>query len=75
MKTLHRRTLLRGAGGVAIALPFLDAMWPARPRPQAMRPRRFFVMTGINGVTTRPGSPPAGRRTSSWGRRWRRWSR
>jgi len=52
MKPLDRRTLLRGVGGVAVALPFLDAMWPARARAQAARPRRFFVMTGVNGVTT-----------------------
>ena len=35
-----RRALLRGAGGLAVALPFLDAMSPAsgprrRPRPPA----------------------------------------
>ena len=70
MKTLNRRTLLRGAGGVGIALPFLDAMWPARAAgpdgaPQALlrddREQR--------GGHRRPGSRPAARRTSSWGRR------
>jgi hypothetical protein len=50
MKTLSRRTLLRGAGGVGIALPFLDAMWAGNARAAAETPRRFFVMTGVNGV-------------------------
>jgi hypothetical protein len=49
MKILSRRTLLRGAGGVAVALPFLEAMWPGRARA-ATTPKRFFVMTGVNGV-------------------------
>jgi len=31
-KFLSRRALLRGAGAVAIALPFLDAMHPALGR-------------------------------------------
>ncbi len=67
MKTLHRRTLLRGAGGVAIALPFLDAMWPARAQAQAMRPRRFFVMTGVNGVTTSTWFPTGGEKDFTLG--------
>jgi hypothetical protein len=49
MKTLDRRTLLRGAGGVAIALPFLDAMAPRRA-VAATLPRRLFVMAGQNGT-------------------------
>ena len=32
MKRLSRRTILRGAGGAAIALPFLEAMLPRRAR-------------------------------------------
>lgn len=43
MKPLPRRTLLRGAGGVAIALPLLDAMLPRRARAQAAPPKRFVV--------------------------------
>ena len=44
MKPMHRRTLLRAASGLAIGLPFLDAMRPrgasaATPAP----PKRFFV--------------------------------
>jgi hypothetical protein len=67
MKTLDRRTLLRGAGGVAIALPFLDAMWPARARAQATRPKRFFVMTGVNGVTTNTWFPTGGEKDFTLG--------
>lgn len=46
-KPLHRRTLLRGALGVGVALPFLDAM---RPRAHAATagppPNRFVAMWG-----------------------------
>jgi hypothetical protein len=56
MKVLDRRTLLRGAGGVGIALPFLNAMWPGRARAATL-PRRLFVMTGNNGVTTNTWFP------------------
>jgi len=46
---LSRRTLLRGAGGVAIALPFLDAMSPRLARAAAA-PKRLFLMHNQNGV-------------------------
>jgi hypothetical protein len=46
MKTLSRRTLLRG-GGAALALPLLDAMLPARAQePPAPPVRLFFYLTG-----------------------------
>jgi hypothetical protein len=67
MKPLNRRTLLRGAGGVAVALPFLDAMWPARAQAQAARPKRFFVMTGVNGVTTNTWFPTGGEKDFTLG--------
>jgi hypothetical protein len=60
LKTLSRRTLLRGAGGVGIALPFLDAMSPARARAADAVPRRFFVMTGVNGVVPSTWFPTGG---------------
>jgi hypothetical protein len=61
MKILSRRTLLRGAGGVGIALPFLNAMWPARAKAQAAAaPRRFFVMTGVNGFVPQTWFPTGG---------------
>ncbi len=50
MKRLDRRTLLRGAGGVGIALPFLDAMWGGHKAWAQGAPRRLCVMTGQNGV-------------------------
>jgi hypothetical protein len=57
MKRLSRRTILRGAGGAAIALPFLDAMLPRRA--QAATPaRRFIVMFSANG--TLPAWTPTG---------------
>jgi hypothetical protein len=49
MKRMSRRTLLRGAGGVAIALPYLEAMMP-RTALAATVPRRLFVMAGQNGT-------------------------
>ena len=39
---LDRRTFLRGAGGVAIGLPFLEAMLPRRAYAQAA-PKRFVL--------------------------------
>ena len=46
-KVLSRRTLLRGAGSIAIALPFLDAMrttsvYGAEPAPPARCVTLFF---------------------------------
>jgi hypothetical protein len=41
---------LRGAGGVAIGLPLLDAMMPAKAKAQAAaRPRRFLMWDENNG--------------------------
>jgi hypothetical protein len=57
MKRLSRRTLLRGAGGAAIALPFLEAMLPRRAHAVAP-PRRFIVMFSPNG--TLPSWTPTG---------------
>jgi hypothetical protein len=71
MKTLNRRTLLRGAGGVAIALPFLEAMGDPR-RIMGFKPahaasgfpkRLLFVNTGngcvrgYKGIGTNRWSP------------------
>lgn len=47
---ISRRTLLRGAGGVAMALPLLDAMAPsARGGGAAPSPRRIVFMFTPNG--------------------------
>jgi hypothetical protein len=56
---LSRRTLLRGAGGVAIALPFLDAMAPRRAQA-ATGPKRLFLMHNQNGVVPGAWFPTGG---------------
>ncbi len=53
MKRLSRRTVLRGAGGVALALPFLEAMRPQRARAQTVTaPRRIIFVFQANGDET-----------------------
>jgi hypothetical protein len=47
---LSRRTLLRGAGGVALALPFLEAMVPRRARAAAAAPHRLLTVFAENGI-------------------------
>jgi hypothetical protein len=64
---LSRRTFLRGAGAL-VALPFLDAMRPARVFAQSMRPmgpppRRFlawYVPCGIHMAAWTPASEGRG---------------
>jgi Protein of unknown function (DUF1552) len=46
---LSRRALLRGAGGVAIALPFLEPMRAARAQAR-VEPKRLFTFLIENGV-------------------------
>lgn len=50
LNPLSRRTLLRGAGGVAIALPFLEAMAPRRAHAAGPAPKRLLTMITENGV-------------------------
>lgn len=60
-RRLHRRSLLRGAGAVAVALPFLDAMLPRRANAQAMTPpTRFGVFFSSNGVIDPDWVPQGG---------------
>lgn len=47
---LSRRTILRGAGGAAIALPWLEAMAPRRAHAAPARSKRFIVMFSANGT-------------------------
>jgi hypothetical protein len=61
--SLHRRALLKGAFGSAVALPLLEAMYDRRAFAQAAAPRRFvFVYCGIppvgEDVDDRTGKPP-----------------
>src|SRR4051794_36936468 len=46
IQPLSRRTLLRGAGGIGIALPFLTAM---EARGQTAAPRRFISFFTAHG--------------------------
>jgi hypothetical protein len=39
-----RRTLLRGAAGAVLAMPFLESLWPAPARGQALTPPKRFVV-------------------------------
>lgn len=51
-RQLSRRTMLRGALGAGVALPFLDAMMPRSSRAQAVAvPKRFGVMFSACGTT------------------------
>ncbi len=48
---IHRRTLLRGAGGVAIGLPFLSAMLrPGHTHAQSDTPTRLIVFYNPGGT-------------------------
>jgi hypothetical protein len=56
MKPLSRRTVLRGAGA-CLALPFLDAMRPAREATAAVAPPQilwFFFPNGVDTTAWRP---------------------
>lgn len=49
-RSQSRRRFLRGLGGVALGLPFLEALAPRRARGQALAPRRFAVFFECNGI-------------------------
>src|SRR5882672_551135 len=48
-KPLSRRTIIRGACGVAIGLPFLEAMQPPRARAADTTPKRLISFWTANG--------------------------
>ena len=59
MRSLNRRTFLRGAGGVTIALPFLDEMrtrsvWAA-PAPPPARAFNIFLGGGVPALHQKNG--------------------
>jgi hypothetical protein len=59
MKSLPRRTFLRGLGSAAIGLPFLDAMVPAfASTAPGKAPVRMAFVYVPNGIDTRIWSPP-----------------
>ena len=58
---ISRRHILRGAGGVTIALPWLEAMWAGKVHAAAISPRVVFFNT-MNG-TIKPKWTPTGTET------------
>jgi hypothetical protein len=52
LKRLSRRTVLRGAGGVVLSLPLLEAMAPRRAVAQTNAPRRIIFEFKPNGDQT-----------------------
>ncbi len=54
---LNRRTLLRGAGGVAIGLPFLEAMAERAHAAETPRPKRLIIMYTSNGTVMKNWKP------------------
>lgn len=55
---LSRRSVLRGLGGIALSLPFLEAMQPARAAT-GTAPKRFIVMYSSNGTVMKNWKPSA----------------
>lgn len=60
MTRLPRRTILRGAAGAAIALPWLEAFAPRRARAATAAPKRFIVMFSPNGTLPVQWTPTGG---------------
>lgn len=68
MKRLSRRTLLRGAGGIGLSLPFLEAMHPGSVSAQAMpSPRRILFAFQANGDQANARFTEAGETTFQLG--------
>lgn len=59
-RRLSRRMLLRGAGGVALALPVLEAMSPRVARAAPPPPRRLVLWYTANGTVPDQWVPGAG---------------
>jgi len=57
---LSRRAVLRGAGGAAIALPWLEAMAPRRAQAATGPVKRFVVMFSANGTIPSAWAPTPG---------------
>ena len=64
MKPLSRRTVIRGTGGIAISLPFLDAMVAPRKASAQTATKRLFLMVGQNGVVPNGWFPSSGTETN-----------
>jgi hypothetical protein len=66
VKALKRRTVLKGAGGIAMALPFLDAMVRPRRARAASTPgkaKRLITFFSANGTIMNNWTPPTGGET------------
>ena len=61
---LNRRTLLRGAGSIAIALPWLEAMGTEKPAHGAAAPAQRFLAVYTPGGTVRAKYTPTGTETA-----------
>lgn len=61
-KPMTRRAMLRGLGGAAVALPFLDVMRPRLAHAQGQAPKRFIVMYTPNGTVPANFWPTGGER-------------
>lgn len=59
-RVLGRRTVLRGALGVALGLPWLEAMAPRKARAEATPIKRFVVMFSPNGTLPELWTPSGG---------------
>ena len=57
IRKLSRRTILRGAGGAAIALPLLEAMGARRAQAATAPVKRFIVMFSANGTIPSAWTP------------------
>jgi hypothetical protein len=58
MKVLSRRAMLKGAGGIAVALPMLEAMYRPRAARAAATAQRFVVFFSANGTIMDSWQPP-----------------
>src|SRR5688500_19692255 len=57
---LSRRALLRGAGGVAISLPFLEAMAPRKASAAGPAKKKLYTFLNENGVVPGAWFPTGG---------------
>jgi Protein of unknown function (DUF1552) len=58
-KPLARRTLLRGVGGIALGLPFLEAMRPRAAKAAETGPKRLVIFFSANGTIKDQWQPTA----------------
>lgn len=58
-RPLSRRTILRGAAGAAIALPWLEVMTPRTAHAAPPKIKRFIVMFSANGTIPSAWTPAA----------------